>query len=175
MSGEEVGADAKTFLRFVSGDPGRKRLLLASMMSDGGLEVLAFLRWWDTEKYDAACIRDEISKLVSKLNYLFVRGHVVDFEFGCTRNMMTTLSSPRTFVVDNAPCCIGGSPRREEISSCLKEMTAWTTIAISVIRAEFPCEDPLQSFAIFNVGRCRDVQVDAMLARCAKTFRHLWI
>ena len=60
-AGEDVGKDMALFVVYVSGKTGYRRLILCAMMSDGGLEILIFIRWWDTEEHDAAQIRAQIS------------------------------------------------------------------------------------------------------------------
>eukprot|EP00959_Pyramimonas_sp_CCMP1952_P137714 2882474-Pyramimonas_sp.AAC.1 len=161
----------QAFLEFISGPVGLRRLVLLGMMADGGLEVLQFLRWWDTEKHDISGIQGEINKLVTKLDWLFLQGNVVTFKEGCTHRMLKLLRSPRTVAtgISNAPLSVGGDLAPECIGYCLKEMRSWMAVSIGVIKAEFPEFGLLNSFAAFSLA-CPPSNAASMIARLSQAF-----
>ena len=109
----QASNDMASFLSFVSGEVGRRRLVLLAMMADGGLEIMSFVRWFDSSDYDIAAVSAEINKLVVKLTWLFVEKNVTTFPEGCTAHMLRTLATPRLCVVAGGPTPIGGRASSE--------------------------------------------------------------
>eukprot|EP00974_Lingulodinium_polyedra_P112046 10839850-Lingulodinium_polyedra.AAC.1 len=150
--GMDEGRDAMDFLRLVEGAAGAQRCLLTAMMCDCGQHTSHLLRFFDSEDYDASEITSQIRNFIHVVDLLFVRKMSHTITDSCTHVMMKHLGTVRALVINGAPAAVGlpNGPTREIIESCYAVMNAWVVMASSVLSAEYPSWDLIQSFSIFN-------------------------
>jgi hypothetical protein len=176
-SGSREHKVAKKFLHFVDVE----RLVQAAMMCDGGDESLQLLRMCDDPDLDMATAPDEIAAYTSRVDFLFLQGGCLNTE-GYTRRVIDNLQSHVvTFQVDGIWKSIGGPEgvQADVVQRCLARMGCWVRVAKSVLSAEFPAFELLQSFSIFtaaakvSTGMCPTAFIEENLRhfqRLAHTF-----
>ena len=172
--GMEEGCDATDFLRLVEGEEGAQRCLLTAMMCDCGQHTLQLLRFFDSEGSDASEITAQLLDFIHVVDLLFVQKRVHTISGSCTQVMMVSLGTVRALVINGAPSTIGfpNGPTRKIIESCYAVMNAWVVMASSVLNAEYPSWDLIQSFSIFNTKAFpRDCATAHHLERLARRFR----
>lgn len=170
----EEGNDAKEFLEQLD----EESALTFAALADAGAEALILTRFFDDESFDKSKLSVEIHRFLDRIKVLFL-------DKGCLRTgytslMLRNLARPRTvFVGTNAhptPKTVGGPGKvtKQIVDRVLQRMGNWVALAESVVQAEFPKFDVLNSFSIFNletgkIGKaCRGDEVDVDVSRLAQ-------
>ena len=149
-SGSREHKAAKRFLQFVDAE----RLIQAAMMCDGGDESLMLLRLCDDPDLDMATAPDEIAAYIARVEFLFLQGGCLSTR-GYTKQVIDMLRNHViTYQVDTAWKSLGGchGVSQQAIQNCLARMGCWVRVAKSVLDAEFPAFELLQSFSIFTAA-----------------------
>ena len=148
------------------------RISLSFVWHDGGVAILRFVRWWDTETHDPAVIAKEIGALVSTLDWLFVKKKCLTFEYAYTKIMLEHLASPRLVTIRGEPKSIGGRGGQDVIQRALKHMSTWVSTVMEVLNAEFPGWSIMQSFAVLgSLSTSPSAQEERCLERFAMVFK----
>ena len=175
--GEVVGKAADVFLCTVC--QSQQCWVLLGMLSDGGLEVLAFIRILDTDDVSTAALCEHISSFLERLEWMFGQGGIMTLTFSHTAYIMDWLETPHFFTLGNRCMCVGGSrPDSSVISTCLGHMQAWLRLAKITLEAEFPSFTIINAFSAFGLPHRRPESAtpftDIMkrkFARLAATFK----
>eukprot|EP00959_Pyramimonas_sp_CCMP1952_P125595 2626251-Pyramimonas_sp.AAC.1 len=136
-----------------------ERLVTMAMMADAAQHGLEFVRFWDSPDMDPSTISMEISAFVQKIKTLFVLGKCT--RVGHTYHMLELLKKPMPIVRQasgNPLRSIGGVALQGAAASALQRMQCWVSLAIEVIKTEFPDSEFLQCFAIFSLTRGADLR-----------------
>ena len=123
-----------------------------AMMADAADEGVLVVRYHDQEEYDTADSPAQVAHAVDRLVYLFVQRGCLEVA-GCTRFALQLLANDiRTYTVDHDVLSFGfgGSVPESLINKCISRMVAWTRLAITVIKTEFPQFEVLRAFSIFG-------------------------
>ena len=151
-SGEPEARDAAAALEFMSGPVGELRLVLFAMLTDAMTALLGFVRFWDTEKYDAADISGEIGILVNTLYLLFVERKCLTWPKSYTRIMLNHLERSKSAVIQTAPMAIGGhAGKTQTIDKALQHMCSLLAMVTRSLEAEFPSWSILRSFSVLKL------------------------
>ncbi len=128
--------------------------LQLAMIADAGTEGFHFKGFWDTESCDLARSALEIENFRRTFHALFVDGKVV--KIGYTKHMLNVLTRPVLIPswVLGAPKTLGSEAgvTAPVLQRCLGRMQCFVCLAMTVLRAEFPCWEILQSFSVFMLG-----------------------
>ena len=136
---------------------------------------MALLRFFDTEAYDSARVREHIWKFANQLDWAFTRGNIVTKPGTYTHMMLERLCRARTAVVRGAPVTVGtaeSSVPQPVIQACLARLNSYVVLAVATLRAEFPEWELLQSFSIFDLdgSLAHAPDTDAHFRRLAQVF-----
>lgn len=159
-------------------DLNEEKYLQAAMMADATDEALLLVRICDTEVVDTADIPSEVSGFVARARFLFgPRGGCREVA-GYTKYALAVLQHVRRWHVGGASRSFGGNVRETVFRRALGRMTSWLATVESVVAAEFPCFDVLQSFEVFSLTGVTTVPMvpsatadDLHFQRLAKTFQ----
>ena len=170
--GQIEGQDMPDFLLYVAGEIGQERLLLFGMMTDAAAAVMDFLRFFDTESYDAALVRNRVQQLANTLNWAFTEANVVSTEGSYTHRMLMLLAKSRTVVIKGQAYVIGspGGVPRSVIDNALARLNSFVVLSIAALRAEFPSWEVMQNFSAFDTSRLLNFSAYECLHRLAVTF-----
>ena len=149
-SGSREHKIAKHFLQFLNVE----RLVQAAMMCDGGDESLQLLRFCANPAMDMATALGEIASFMARIDFLFLQGGCLNTE-GYTQRVIDSLRRRAiTFQVGGVWKSIGGPLEvgDEVVQRCLARMGCWVRVAKSVVSAEFPAFELLQSFSVFTAA-----------------------
>ena len=89
--------------------------------------------------------------LATRIQVLFVDKDVFKVESTFCSHMVRFLSEPRTLFYNNEVRVLGGCELTNAIANNLERMKNWVHLAKSVIRAEFPSFEILQSFSVLHM------------------------
>lgn len=145
---EAVGRHAKHFLSLVT----EELMLCLGMMADAGEENLRFVRFLDTEHVDTTELATELQHFTNRIVVLFEQGGCL--KTGFTAWMIELLSQERVLYIDHNPKRVGGLPPLEMsvvVFRCLQRFRAWCTLAKSVLAAEFPAFEAMQTFSVLSL------------------------
>lgn len=146
------GGAAMEFLQFISVEV----MVCFAMMADATDEIITLVRFVEAEDYDKSKLASQLDSFVHRLQILFVHGQVVNT--GYTAHMLHILRSPLTVYLPDArgvhTKVIGGKgcPSEALLQQCLRRFRNFVTLAVGVVRAEFPNFEVLQTFSIFHLG-----------------------
>ncbi len=150
---DHAAAEAKLFLQFVSGVPGARNLALAGMLADAADECLMITRAFDVETVDTAVAHAEADKFVKAVQTLFVQQACCDVQ-GHTKVALDAILKQKVWFDAGMPRTIGlphGLPPAE-LASALSRMAAWTALAVTVVRTEFPDLEVIKAFSVFSLA-----------------------
>jgi len=141
---------ANIFLEAIS----TKRCVQIAMMADAADDGLVLTREHDDfDKADPSNMSDDVHCFLVKIVELYVNGKIVD-TFSYTKYMLTLLTvSPVTVQISaNEHKTIGDRMGVSQaiIGQCLGHMQPWVKLCVSVVRAEYPAFELVQSFAVFQ-------------------------
>jgi hypothetical protein len=141
---------ADTFLQMSAED-----YLQLAMMADAGDEAIQLVRLCDSESFDPATTPAEVGAFRARIRRLFMERGCLELP-GFTRFAMDILKLQRVYTRRQGQrlrfgCGPAGAPL-DIVNRCLERMHGWCVIAISVLDAEFPDFEILQSFSVFNIG-----------------------
>eukprot|EP00959_Pyramimonas_sp_CCMP1952_P353721 7410939-Pyramimonas_sp.AAC.1 len=114
-----------------------EQLLQLALMADANDEAMIFVRFNDSETYDAAELESEAIAFTERVSYLFQNGNC--FDLGYTGFMCDVLSKPMAFFVGGDAVTIGGPGHPSEAIKIktLARMQNWMKVSQTVVRAEF--------------------------------------
>ena len=171
-AGKKEGHAAADFLEFLSAE----RLVLVGMLADAGDECQQLTLDVESESYDVAQLGASVQRFVTAIDALF--NDKAAHQHGYTKFMLSSLQTPRTFVVKDSPKTLGGpsavSP--EALERCYKHLQGWVKLAMLSLDAEFPMWHILQAFHAFDLSglasKTKHKPPDTEgLKRVAQTFR----
>ena len=130
-------------------------LLQAAMLADGQAEGLAYVRATDSEDTDVSEVHHALRNYLLKLETLFIEGQSAEADVTCfTQHMVQSLQEQRIVNIRGKMYAVGGAAFREELDAliirCGQRMIAFTKVAASVGKAEFPDYDICCSFRCFS-------------------------
>ena len=151
LSNSRGGREAQigeTFLQLSAED-----YLQLSMMADAGDEAIQLVRLCDTECFDPATTPSQVGAFRARIKHLFVDRGCLELR-GFTAFALDILSTQRVFTSKRGLRATfgfgpGGVPA-DLLQRCLGRMHGWCVIASSVLEAEFPSFEVLQSFSVFS-------------------------
>ncbi len=144
------GSRSLEFLEFMD----TERALSFAMMADAGDEVLQLVRFLESEQFDKTSLAPQLDEFMHRIQVLFTHGQCV--KTGYTKHMLTVLSKSVTvFLKKHEPKNIGhnGPVPEDMIRRCLLRLQRWVSLALTVLRAEFPNFEVLQTFQAFELAR----------------------
>ena len=146
----------KAFLSWVN----EEKILLLGLLADLSDECLLFVRVYDSEDYEASFMHHSCMAFVSKLRWLYVKGHA--WELGYAAHVLEQLKTPRGFALDGQPRTIGGTGRLTAAikQRCMESMLIYMRLAIETLEAEFPSFELLSCFHVLNVSPNVDVRAE---------------
>ena len=146
--GEEDHKNAESFLSWVN----EKRLVLLAMCADARDCALSLVRAFDTEEYDPSLMQVECDRFLSELHYLFNNAKVTEGET-YTKYMISQLQSTKGFLVKGEPKTVGGAQKVTPslVAECIGIMRLYVSLAVEVVRCEFPQFEILGAFRIFDL------------------------
>lgn len=146
--GEEDHTNAESFLCWVN----EKRLVLLAMCADASDCALSLVRAFDAEEYDPSLMQVECERFLSELHYLFNNAKVTEGET-YTKYMISQLQSSRGFLVKGEPKTVGGAQKVTPslVAECIGIMKLYVSLAVEVVRCEFPQFEILGAFRIFDL------------------------
>ena len=173
----KIAATPVRFLSIVSGSV--ESWVLAGMLSDGGVEVLAFIRLLDSDDVSTAALCEHIASFLQRIEWLFGEGGIMHLSFSHTAFIMRWLETPHFLIVSGRSMTVGGNrPEPSLISKCLGHMQAWLRLARVTLNAEFPNFTVLNAFSAFCLPSRRSAAASAFtdevkrkLARLAQVFK----
>ena len=142
------------------------------MMTDAAQASMDFLRFFDTENYDSARVRETVNTLAKTLSWAFTQGEIVSTDGSYTHRMLSNLAKPRTVVIKGQAYVIGkaGGVPTAVVGRAMARMNSFVVLVIAALRAEFPSWEVLQSFAAFDLQELTTRARDD-LHRIAVTFQ----
>ena len=170
--GQVEGQDMEDFLLYVAGEIGLERLLVFGMITDAAEALMDFLRFFDTESYDAALVRNRVQQLAKTLHWAFTEAKVVSTEGSYTHRMLMLLAKSRTVVIKGQVYVIGspGGVPRSVIDKALARLNSFVVLSIAALRAEFPSWEVMQNFSAFDLSHADRSRNLECLHRLAVTF-----
>lgn len=131
------------------------RLNMAAV-ADFSQDCLQFTRWLDDEQVESSELQVACAGLAKKLVVLYQQGKFI--EVGCTAAVIKDLKSVRLFTLrDGSVISVGGpnQPTRGLLTKCEERMKCVATLALQILRTEFPSYDLLAAFSVFGIGGSR--------------------
>lgn len=154
------GAQADSASRFLQWLD-EERLIQMAMCADGADESMSLVRYCDTEKYELAELQTELAALMARLDLLVNRGRILHLQ-GYTTHMLKALKRARLLFNRQRQAKVLGGPGRDLVpltERCLQRMSTWVALCGSVVLAEFPREDLMASFSVFDLStKARQVE-----------------
>ena len=169
---DRAGKAALEFLQLINSEV----MLSFGMMADAGDEVNILVRFLDCETFDKSQVASMLDEFIHRIETLFV--HEQCLSTGYTRHMLQVLQRPMTvFLRGGETKTIGhrrGTPRAL-ITRCIARLRNWAHLAKSILRAEFPNFEVLQTFSIFGLSakETREMDDDEQEERLRKRRGHM--
>ena len=124
--------------------------------ADFSQDCLQFTRWLDDEAVESSELQVACAELAKKLVVLYQQGKFM--EVGCTAAVIKDLKSVRLFTLkDGSVITVGGPshPSGTVLHDCATRMKCVATLALQILRTEFPSYDLLAAFNVFGIGGSR--------------------
>ena len=126
---------------------------MLAMLANSAQHGLEFIRFWGGPGIDPSSISLQVNEFVQKRTWLFVDARCI--QLGHTRHMLQLLKKPIPIPKTASGTqlrALGGGDAQEQISSGMKRMQCWVSLAIEVIQTEFPDAEFLQCFNMFALS-----------------------
>lgn len=163
---------AAEFLHWVD----EEACLQLAMIADAGAEGWRFKGFWDSENTDPARSAAEIERYRRVCHSLFVDMNVV--QVGFTAYMLQILRKPILIPewATGSAKTLGSEAGVDlaTIQRCLARMQCFVSMSMSVLQAEFPSWEILQSFAAFDLSDSGRTAHQQRRARRCEAF-HEWL
>ena len=171
--GRKEGMAAQELLAWIT----EERALQLAMLADASDEGLLVIRSLDSESTDPAKLAGQLSHFRAAMDELFIEGKVCNMRASFTGQMLESLQESILipgFANGGAAKVLGGATSVTQAiqGRCLQRMRCFTSLAMSVVSAEFPHWEILQSFRAFAL-ETRDRQAALNLQANATLYRDL--
>lgn len=154
VSNSRSGREAQVAENFLQ--MGTEEYLQLAMMADAGDEAIQVVRLCDSESFDPATTPAEVAGFRARIKHLFIERGCLELH-GFTHFAVGVLTQQRVYTSRRQGLrlrfgCGPQGPPLGMVTRCLERMHGWCVIATSVLDAEFPDFELLQSFSVFNLG-----------------------
>lgn len=145
---DPASVNGKAFLTYVKAE----HVLTVAMAADAASAVMALTRFVDTEHHDVTQVPMECMRCASLLSYLFVDEGCV--QHGLTQHVCTLLKTAQVSVFGNSVCSVGGNAKelKDALARSIGRFQAFTKLALTTMRAEFPAFEHMTAFSVFNLA-----------------------
>ena len=144
---DRAAVRGKEFLTKVTAE----HILTVAMAADAASAVMALTRFVDTEHHDVSQVPMECMRCASTLSFLFAEEQCV--QHGLTEHICGVLKVAQVTVFGNSVCSVGGNAEefKAALARSLARFKAFTKLALTVMRAEFPVFEHMMGFSVFNL------------------------
>ena len=144
---DRAAVRGKEFLTKVTAE----HILTVAMAADAASAVMALTRFVDTEHHDVSQVPMECMRCASTLSFLFTEGQCVNH--GITEHICGLLKVAQVTVFGNSVCSVGGNDAEFQaaLARSLIRFKAFTKLALTTMRAEFPVFEHMMGFSVFNL------------------------
>lgn len=145
---DKAAVRGKEFLTTVT----TEHILTVAMAADAASAVMALTRFVDTEHHDVSQVPLECMRCASTLSFLFTEEQCV--QHGLTEHICGLLKVAQVSVFGNSVCSVGGNAEEFQaaLARCLCRFKAFTMLALTTMRAEFPVFEHMMAFSVFNLA-----------------------
>lgn len=145
---DRAAVRGKEFLTKVTAE----HILTVAMAADAASAVMALTRFVDTEHHDVSQVPMECMRCASTLSFLFMEGQCVNH--GITEHVCGLLKVAHVTVFGNNVCSVGGNDEEFQaaLTRSLGRFKAFTKLALTTMRAEFPVFEHMVAFSVFNLA-----------------------